>query len=112
MRIALSRSGDAVALTSVLIAGVGGVFFGLSSCGGVRWHGQAFLILATALTLIAMAIPSTFLTSWARRVLFVLLIIGAYQLTLALTAPFYPSTPGSLLEYARLVVGSVMYGPC
>jgi hypothetical protein len=93
----------------VLVAAVGGAFFGYFACGGYAWHRHTFLFANAALSLVAAALA---VGSWLSRTLLFLAIWPVYWLGQALAAPLYPAAPASWAEYWRGVVVTLQYGPC
>lgn len=112
MRRLPANFGFPFAIAALAIASLGGVFFGLASCGGYIWHGQFFFGLLSVLVLIAVLSPSRLLGSWPRRLLFPFLVLTTYVLVEATAAPFYPSAPESASEFVRVFKRTIIDGPC
>lgn len=92
-------------------AAMGGVYFGLFSCGGHKWHWHAFLgIVAAVLSAWAVAAPVK-KAIWSRLLPLALAPV-AFMLAEAATAPFYPDTPGSLDEYVTQFALTLQHGAC
>jgi hypothetical protein len=93
----------------VVLAILGGGYFGLFSCGGYAWHRYAFVSAHVALSL-AVAVSAK--GPWLGRTFLFLAVGPAYVLGQALTGPFYTATPASWVEYWRGFVHTLQYGPC
>jgi hypothetical protein len=96
-------------LIPIAVAVLGGVFFGLFSCGGYVWHWTAFRWLLGVSCILALAAPSTL--SWPRRAGLIALVIPVYLIAEALAAPFYPDTPSSVGEFLHRFVQTLETGP-
>jgi hypothetical protein len=112
MRRSQPSIGTPFAVAAVTVAGLGGLFFGLASCGGYAWHDRFFFWLLTSLVLAALLFPSRLLRSWPRRLLFPLLVVLTYVLVEATAAPFYPFAPESTSEFIRVFKRTLIDGPC
>lgn len=91
-------------------AAVGGVYFGLFSCGGYEWHWHAFVVIAALLSAWAVAVPAK--KTIGGRLWPLTLAPVAFALTEAVAAPFYPATPDSLDQYGAQVALTLLRGAC
>lgn len=80
-----------------LLAVLGGLYFGLFSCGGYAWEWDAFLALAGIGAIAAVAAPRR--VSLFSRFGLVFLAVVTFVLVQAAATPFYPSAPASLNNY-------------
>jgi hypothetical protein len=108
--VPLTRNFSAV--VAIIFAAIGGIYFGLFSCGGYAWHFKLFVLLLALITLLAVLFPGAFLRSWQRRIIFPLAVIFTYVLLQAVTAPFYPSSPSDIAKYVESFVHTLEFGPC
>lgn len=97
---------------ALLLAGAGGIFFGLFPCGGVSWHLSAFYAALTAATLLAILIPKQRAWPVLSRIGTVVAVIATFRTFQALAAPFYPAAPESWLQYFHMFVDALEHGPC
>jgi len=94
----------------IAVATLGGVYFGLFSCGGYVWHWTAFCWLLGISCIFTLAAPSAL--SWPKRVGLFAIVIPAFFFTEAVAAPFYPTVPSSFGDFLRLFVLTLKQGPC
>lgn len=99
-------------VAALLIAALGGIYFGLFSCGGYVWHHELFMLITVLITLAAVLTPGKLLCSWQRRVTFPFAVLITYVLMESLSAPFYPAPPESMVGYFKQFVYALEYGPC
>jgi len=104
--------GTASAFSLLGMCMLGAVYFGLASCGGLAWHKDAFHMAATALYVLALALPSSVLPSWKAKLSFAIVLPAGYVLLESAVAPFYPAAPSSLGEYFALLFQAAEFGPC
>jgi hypothetical protein len=96
----------------VLLALLGGVYFGLSSCGGYAWHQTVFTWVLFAGTVMWLLLPRTKQQPAGFRILVVLLAPLAFVIAEAAFAPFYPSGPDSVGTFVRSLFRALEYGAC
>ncbi len=89
---------------------MGGVYFGLFSCGGYAWHWYALLGIAALLSAWAVAAPVK-KTVWGRLWPLALAPV-AFVLAEAVAAPFYPAAPTSLDQYGAQFALTLQRGAC
>jgi hypothetical protein len=107
----MARSFKALVGAFYFIACLGGIWFGLFSCGGYAWHKQLMHWSLVVLATIVVAFPPwTWPATW-RRLLLALGLFVAFYLSRAMTAPFYLGV-GSLQDYVSQVLTAISYGPC
>jgi hypothetical protein len=99
-------------IAAITLAGLGGIYFGLFSCGGYVWHRQLFFGFLGALTLVALIFPWRRTSPICGRIGVVAAIGLAFFFTEALAAPFYPAPPESWSEFMRLFLYTLERGPC
>lgn len=97
---------------AVAIAVLGGVFFGLFSCGGYAWHKEAFFWLLVAAVAIATLFPLQRGLPVLWRVVIVLGVPVLFLAVRAATAPFYPVPPTSWSEFLQVFISTFEHGPC
>ena len=107
-----ANSRNALSFASLAISGLGGVYFGLFSCGGYASYKGWFIAFVCVLTALAMALHGSILKSVARRIAFPILVALVFVLAQALAAPFYPSAPSSVSEYLQVAWRAFVFGPC
>ena len=66
-------------IAATVLATMGGVFFGLFSCGGYIWHRQAFFPILGGLLALTCIAPPTSLRSATRRATFVIGTIALFS---------------------------------
>lgn len=99
-------------ITVIVVATIGGIYFGLFSCGGYIWHRQAFYI-AFALVLSAFFIfPPPMLKKIPLRFIIITSIIAFFLVVRASASAFYPSAPASWPEFFKRLILGLKYGPC
>ncbi|XHS80456.1 hypothetical protein ACFJGW_10900 [Burkholderiaceae bacterium UC74_6] len=98
--------------TPLFVALLGGIYFGLFSCGGYAWHETAFAWTLLAGTVAWLALPRIRQQPMRLRILVVLLLPLAFGTAQAAAAPFYPASPDSLGAFVRSFVRAIQYGPC
>lgn len=97
---------------TLLIAGLGGIYFGLFSCGGIGWHRTAFLAGLAAAALIIPMPPALRRSPKLSRMAFLIGVFAIFHLFQLLAAPFYPRAPESWSEYFQLLRNTVAHGLC
>jgi hypothetical protein len=97
---------------SAIVVAIGAVYFGSASCGSYIWHRQAFGFLAAGLAIAAVALPSQALQALGLKAVFLFTLIAGYFVVEAAVAPFYPTSPQSLSEFASLFLQALEFGPC
>jgi hypothetical protein len=102
--------GLSVAL-AIIVAGTGGAFFGLFSCGGYIWHRYLFDLLVAVSTLCALVLWRPASGRVWKGVALVLGLVATYHIVEAAVAPIYwgVATPS---EYLRSAVEAFQSGPC
>lgn len=97
---------------AVSVAVLGGVFFGLFSCGGYAWHKEAFFWLLVAVITIAALFPLHRKQPVLSRVAVVLGVPVLFLIVQTATAPFYPAPPASWSEFLQAFISTLERGPC
>lgn len=92
------------------LAAVGGVYFGLFSCGGYTWHWQAFLALAFASAVAVLIGSSRYTITW--RVAAVPVAVLLFVLVQAASASFHPNAPSSWDDFGVKLIRALEYGSC
>lgn len=101
----------ALVIFALLLAALGGVWFGLFSCGGYAWHHQLMHWTLVVLVLALLLFPPRRAASFGRRAALALAVIGTFFVVRALAAPFYPAFPG-FGDYLQQVGLALTAGPC
>lgn len=96
----------------VCIALLGGIYFGLFSCGGNFGHETAFAWGLFAGMVVWLAVPPIRRQPMWLRILVVLLVPIAFGTAQAAAAPFYPASPDSLGAFVRSFLHTIQYGRC
>lgn len=94
------------------LAVLGGVFFGVFSCGGYVWHWELFEGLLAASLLFVLVLPPAPLRSWSRRAMFVMSVVCVFLVTRGVASAFYPAPPTSWEAFRRALVSAIVDGPC
>ena len=76
-----------IALFIVTWALLGGIYFGLFSCGGYVWHRQLFWIIFLGLTLLVIFFSPNYLNAIWKKVLFIIAVAFIYNLSFSITHP-------------------------
>lgn len=95
-----------------LLALLGGIYFGLFSCGGYAWHKTVFAWVLFAATVMWLLLRRTKQQPAVFRILVVLLVPLAFVIAEAASAPFYPAIPDSVGTFVRSLFRALEYGPC
>lgn len=95
-----------------LLAGAGGVFFGLFYCGGYIWHKQAHMFLMVIVSVLILVVPPKFLGAIWKRISYIAISVILFILVRAASSAFYPVSPGSVGEFLKSFIWGVQYGPC
>jgi len=115
----MNKKKEITTLIPVAIAVVGGIYFGLFSCGGYAWHKSLynFVLMAT------IVICSIILWKKADKskgrgkliatlTIWIILVCATYTTCEAAAAAFYPDSPTSLTDFwSRFLIG-LKNGPC
>jgi hypothetical protein len=91
-------------------AAAGGIYFGLFSCGGYRWHWHVFLGIG-AMLFAWVALAPMKATVWHRLWPLALAPL-VFVLAQAASTPFYPDLPQHVSEYASRFIGAFQHGAC
>lgn len=108
----IQATADGFAVAALAAALVGGIYFGLFSCGGLVWEKTLFACLTAAVTLMAIGAPAPTISRWTRRIAFPFTVFALFWLCQAIAAPFYPAEPSSLSMFVSLFLGALEHGPC
>jgi hypothetical protein len=101
----------ALAIFALLLATLGGIWFGLFSCGSYVWHHRVMHWTLGALVAALLLCPPRQAASTGHRAALALAVVGTFFVVRALTAPFYPALPG-VGDYFRQVGLALATGPC
>jgi hypothetical protein len=104
--------GDYFAWIAVATSVIGGVYWGLFSCGAYVWHFRLYIGIAVAFTGLAIFLPSRRGRSLIRAVALPVVVVAGFAISEALVSPFYAGSPDTLSEYGRLVLLTLRTGPC
>lgn len=96
----------------ISVAVLGGVFFGLFSCGGSAWHKQAFFWLFLAAIGIAALLPIRRKHPVLSRIAVVLGAPTLFITAQAAATPFYPGPPASWSEFLQVFISALERGLC
>lgn len=97
---------------ALLFSFLGGICFGLYSCGGYVWSGEICWVASALLLGFSLIVSKRILHSWLRRVGFVVSYLCIFTLSQAAAMPLYPLAPESFAEYRHRFVLALEYGPC
>ena len=95
-----------------LVASVGGVWFGLFSCGGYAVHKQLMAWSLVLMAVATIATPPFSRSNLWRRFAFSAGLFAAFYLCRALSAPFYLADFQSFGDYLSQVRVALEFGPC
>ena len=98
--------------TFYLIAILGGIWFGLFSCGGYLLHKQLMIWSLVVMATMIIAIPPFDKNRIWHRVVLAIGLFITYFICQALIAPFYLLDFDSFAEYISQVLYALEYGPC
>ncbi len=104
--------GTSLAVGALLFDCVGGVYFGLASCGGYAWHKTAFSWTLTGMAVLTLVMPSGILRTWRRRFCWPVILVLSFTVIQAVAATFYPAAPESPSDFFRVFKQTLIYGPC
>ena len=102
----------ATTLIGYAIAILGGIWFGLFSCGGYAWHKWTFWYSLCAIAVVLLFFPIRPLPVTLRRIPAALGLFVVAFLVRSLVAAFYPGPPDSISSYISSVWLALTYGPC
>jgi len=106
------RITKSIFITLLCLAVLGGIYFGLFSCGGYVWHSQVFQAVFLGLLALATLLPPYSMKRIATRVCFAVGIVTVFAVMEAAAACFYPSAPVSLSEFFGSFLFHLKNGPC
>src|SRR3990167_1098819 len=112
MPIRISYPANTLVLFTLILAVLGGIFFGLYSCGGYYWHIQVYWITALLFVISSIALKNQFLKTLTSKLLFQIIYLALFLASQSVAATFYPSAPESFSEFIRNFLITVEYGPC
>jgi hypothetical protein len=98
--------------SALLVAVIGGVFFGLSSCGGYAWHKRAFFCALAALTLAALWFPVSVSRPLVARAGLIVVVCLGFFVVEAIAGAFYPGPPNSWSQFWAEFRLNLAHGPC
>lgn len=90
-------------LFAFTFAALGGLFLGLSSCGGFAWHREAAAAFFVAWLVAGVVLPGFPGGSWGRRALWGPAPVAVFVLAQSVAAAFYPDDPASLVDLVRRI---------
>ena len=91
---------------------VGGLFFGLFSCGGYVWHKQLHTSLMIMASIFILFVPPKFLDALWKRLSFLVLSFVLFVVVRAAASAYYPASPENMSEFIQSFITGVQYGPC
>ena len=100
----------AIACSSVVL--LGGLFFGVASCGGEVWHWNAFVVLSGTLYAATTMLPSAWLSSVRSKLLFGIFMLLVFAFARSASSPLYPTVPSSFASYAQAFTKALTAGAC
>lgn len=112
MDTSIRRISKVVIAVTVLLALLGGVFFGLYSCGGYVWHQQIFTITFGGSVCLSVLLPSVVLRKFFTRITFSVVVVLLFLIVQAVAATFYPAPPGSWAKFSSSFLSHMEFGPC
>ncbi|MBW0279696.1 hypothetical protein B4P00_17255 [Shewanella xiamenensis] len=112
MPIKITRPTNILVLFTLALAALGGIFFGLYSCGGYYWHIQAYWISALIFVVGSITLKNQVLNTLSSKLLFPIIYLVLFLASQSVAATFYPSAPESFSEFMRNFLITVEYGPC
>jgi hypothetical protein len=99
-------------VSALTVAILGGVFFGLFSCGGYAWHKTAFSLVLAALTFLALWFPVSVSRPFLARAGLIVVVCLSFFIFEAIAGTFYPGPPESWSEFWVGFRRNLVYGPC
>lgn len=107
----LSKS-SIVLFIAILLAVLGGIYFGLFSCGGYAWHKDIFYMVFALTLLLVFIFPLSILKKIPYRLLSILLLIVLFIVVQAAASTFYPTNPASISDFFQGFYLALQDGPC
>ena len=102
----------AAPIAAAALAAVGGVFFGLFSCGGYAWHRHLFWALLTPCLVFTAMAPAPVLRPASRRLTLIVCVLAGFVVIRGAASTFYPGSPASLMDFVRGTWLGITTGPC
>jgi len=97
---------------SIFLSTAGGIFFGLFSCGGYRWHSQAFTVAFSLSLLVLFIFPRAKPKDTIKRAIIAVGIVFFFFVVRAGASAFYPAVPASWGDFFNGFCRGLLYGPC
>ena len=104
--------GNALIASCAVLVALGALYFGIASCGGHVWRRQVFGAVALTFFVLALVVPSTWLSSVRSKVSFAVAVPLAYIALESAVSPLYPGPPATIADYLSLLHQALVYGPC
>ena len=106
------KSSNLLTTLSILTAILGGIFFGLFSCGGYVWHKELFNVVFCVLLITNFIFPPALFKKSFLRFLLIIIIVCLFIFVQAIASAFYPSFPETWAEFFSEFINGLIFGPC
>ncbi|TKB11150.1 hypothetical protein [Desulforhopalus sp. IMCC35007] len=101
-----------ILIVSLIFAVVGGIYFGLFSCGGYVWHKKMFVLSFSVVLVTLFVWPHPKLSRLGIRSSFVAGNVILYFVMQSASSAFYPAAPKSWNEFFDIFIFRLLNGPC
>ncbi len=108
----MEKVSKSILFATITVASLGGIYFGLFSCGGYVWHKQLFSVVFTVLLFLFVVFPPHKLKRINKRLPLFLLLIALFFVVRAAASAYYPAPPESIAEFFNEFLRGLIYGPC
>lgn len=103
--------GNALVVFASVLISCCALYFGLFSCGGYVWHKELFRFVIPIIVISAILVPSNLLSSYKRKIAFLLILATGYVILEAAFATIY-FQGGNWREYGHTFITAIEFGPC
>ena len=101
-----------LAYLPILFALMGGLYFGLFSCGGYIWHRYVFYLIFSLSLIPIFFVRLSYLNKAYKKALFIGSTMLIFLVVRAAASTFYPAAPNDIYEFLTSFIRGLQYGPC